>query len=88
MADTKISDTLKDSITSVFTTINTDKITEILIAVILCVLGFVIARLISNTFIRTIGARFNPHQRLVWRRGIFYFIFLFFVIASLKEAGF
>lgn len=88
MADNKISDTLKDTFTNIFANINTNKITEILIAVILCVLGFVIARLISNTFIRTIGARFNPHQRLVWRRGIFYFIFLFFVIASLKEAGF
>src|SRR5690606_31727899 len=47
-----------------------------------------IARFISNTFIRTIGVRFNAHQKLVWRRGIFYFIFLLFVMASLKEAGF
>jgi hypothetical protein len=28
------------------------------------------------------------HQRLVWRRGIFYFIFLLFIMTSLKEAGF
>ena len=88
MADSKISNTLQDTLTNLFSNINTDKITEILVAIILCVLGFVIARVISNTFIRTIGARFNPHQRLVWRRGIFYFIFLLFVIASLKEAGF
>ncbi len=47
-----------------------------------------LARLVSNTFIRTIGTKFNAHQRLVWRRGIFYFIFLIFVMASLKEAGF
>jgi hypothetical protein len=47
---------------------------------------FVLARIISNTFIRTVGSRFNAHQRLVWRRGIF--IFLLFIMTSLKEAGF
>jgi small-conductance mechanosensitive channel len=59
-----------------------------LVALSLAVIGFLIARFVSNAFIRTIGSRFNAHQRLVWRRGIFYFIFLIFVMASLKEAGF
>lgn len=71
-----------------FTSINTDRLTEILAAIVLCFIGFLIARFISNTFIRTIGSRFNAHQSLIWRRGIFYSIFLFFLIASLKEAGF
>lgn len=83
-----ITKTITESLKSIFTNINTDRLTEILVAVILCLMGFLIARVISNTFIRTIGHKFNAHQRLVWRRGIFYFIFLIFLMASLKEAGF
>ena len=87
MADS-LTKTVADSLKSIFTNINTDRLTEIIIAIILCFIGFLFARVVSNTFIRTIGAKFNAHQRLVWRRGIFYFIFLIFVMASLKEAGF
>ncbi len=87
MADS-LTKTIADSLKSIFTTVNTDRLTEILIAVVLCFIGFLFARVVSNTFIRTIGHKFNAHQRLVWRRGIFYFIFLIFVMASLKEAGF
>lgn len=87
MADS-LTKTVADSLKSIFTNINTERLTEILIAIVLCFIGFLIARVVSNTFIRTIGTKFNAHQRLVWRRGIFYFIFLIFVMASLKEAGF
>lgn len=87
MADS-LTKTIAESLKSIFTTVNTDRLTEILIAVVLCFIGFLFARVVSNTFIRTIGHKFNAHQRLVWRRGIFYFIFLIFVMASLKEAGF
>ena len=88
MADSNIPQGLLNSIKGIFTSFNTDRITEIVTAVILCFLGFLIARFISNTFIKTIGSRFNDHQRLIWRRGIFYFIFILFVMTSLKEAGF
>lgn len=88
MADSNIPKEITSSIKGIFTTINTDRLTEILVALALGLIGFLIARFISNAFIRTIGSRFNAHQRLVWRRGIFYFIFLIFVMASLKEAGF
>ena len=88
MPNTTIPKDIFDSFKGVFTNINTDRLSEILVALVLCVIGFFLARLISNAFIRTIGARFNAHQRLVWRRGIFYFIFMLFVITSLKEAGF
>jgi small-conductance mechanosensitive channel len=53
----------------------------------LCFVGFVLARHFKYLYPNH-WCTFNAHQRLVWRRGIFYFIFLLFVIASLKEAGF
>ena len=88
MAESNIPKDIANSLKGIFTNVNVDRLSEIAVALILCFVGFVLARVISNTFIRTIGARFNAHQRLVWRRSIFYFIFLLFVIASLKEAGF
>ena len=88
MPDSNIPKDLANSFKGIFTNFNTDRLSELLVALILCVVGFFLARLISNAFIRTIGVRFNAHQRLVWRRGIFYFIFMLFVITSLKEAGF
>ena len=92
MAETSIpkdvANNLTDTLKSIFTGINLDRLSEILVAIILCFIGFLIARLVSNTFIRTIGSRLNAHQRLLWRRGIFYFIFLLFIMTSLREAGF
>jgi small-conductance mechanosensitive channel len=88
MPNTNIPAEVTSSLTGIVKNINTDRLTEIVVAIILAILGFLIARFVSNTFIRTIGTRFNEHQRLVWRRGIFYFIFMIFAMASLKEAGF
>ena len=92
MAETSIpkdvATNLTDTVKSIFTGINLDRWSEILVAIILCFIGFLIARLVSNTFIRTIGSRLNAHQRLLWRRGIYYFIFLLFIMTSLREAGF
>lgn len=88
MDKTQIPQDIILSLKAIFTAINLDKIGELFIAAILGLIGFITARLISNTFIRTIGLRFNAHQRMVWRRGIFYTIFIFFIIAALKEAGF
>ena len=88
MPNSNIPTEVTNSLKGVFTNINTDRLTEIVVAVVLCFIGFLIARFFSNAFIRTIGIRFNAHQQMVWRRGIFYFIFLLFVMASLKEAGF
>lgn len=71
MANTSISSEVTSSLTGIVKNLNTDRITELLVAVILALIGFLIARFVSNAFIRTIGVRFNAHQRLVWRRGIF-----------------
>jgi small-conductance mechanosensitive channel len=88
MPNSNIPKDVAGSLTSVFTNINFERLSEIVVAIILCFIGFLIARLVSNTFIRTVGSRFNAHQRLLWRRGIFYFIFLLFIMTSLREAGF
>ena len=88
MSDSKIVDGVFSSLTGTFSGWKSDRIIEIIVAVVIIILGFFIARLVSNTFIRTVGAKFNAHQSLVWRRGIFYSIFLLFMIAGLKEAGF
>lgn len=71
-----------------FAQINSERLSELLFAAFLAFMGLLLARVVSNTFVRTVGVRLNLHQRLVWRRGIFYFIFLLFLMASLKEAGF
>ncbi len=88
MPNTNIPAEVTSSLTGIVKNLNTDRLTEIAVAIILAFIGFLIARFVSNTFIHTIGSRFNEHQRLVWRRGIFYFIFMIFAMASLKEAGF
>lgn len=88
MPDSNIPKDVASSLASIFTNINFERLSEIVVAIILVFIGFVIARLVSNAFIRTIGNRFNAHQRLLWRRGIFYFIFLLFIMTSLREAGF
>ena len=83
-----ITEQLKSTFTGMVSGIKTDRLEDILVALVMLTLGFFVARLMSNAFIRTIGFRFNAHQRLVWRRGIFYFIFMLFLITSLREAGF
>lgn len=88
MPNTNIPKDVAGSLTNVFTNINFERLSEIIVAIILCFIGFLTARLVSNAFIRTIGSRFNAHQRLLWHRGIFYFIFLLFIMTSLREAGF
>ncbi|TCB67448.1 mechanosensitive ion channel family protein [Acinetobacter sp. ANC 4178] len=88
MPETNIPKDVAVSLKEIFTNINFERISEILVALVLCLIGFIFARLISNTFIRTVGQNFNAHQSMVWRRGIFYFIFVLFLMASLKEAGF
>lgn len=88
MVEINLWDQALDTVKGFTRGLTTDRFQEIIFAILFSVVGFFIARLISRTFIATIGSRLNPHQRLIWRRGIFYFIFIIFVIASLREAGF
>lgn len=76
------------SLSNLWSYINSDRLLDVILALFLVLIGFMVAKVVSNTFIRTLGNKFNPHQRLVWQRGLFYSIFLFFLMAGLKEAGF
>ena len=58
MADTNIPKEVTQSLKGIFTNINLDRLSEILVGLVLCLIGFLIARVISNTFIRTVGLRF------------------------------
>lgn len=88
MAELNITEQILDTLKSFVANLSTDRFQEILFAILFAFIGFFIARIISNTFTATIGSRLTLHQRLIWRRGIFYFIFILFLIASLREAGF
>ncbi|MFB2537937.1 MULTISPECIES: mechanosensitive ion channel family protein [unclassified Acinetobacter] len=88
MADLDVKKQLNEIFSNVIQSISADRFQDIIFAILFAVAGFFIARVVSNTFSATIGARLNQHQRLIWRRGIFYFIFILFLVASLREAGF
>lgn len=55
MADSNIPKDIADSLKSIFTNINTERISEILVAVVLCFIGFVLARIISNTLLEPLA---------------------------------
>ncbi len=65
-----------------------DRIEGFIIGGLLLLIGYGLAWLVTNAFIRTMRYRLTAHQLLVWRRAIFYFLLLLFVISALHEAGF
>ena len=65
MADSNIPKEITNSLKGIFTNINTERLTEILVALVLCFLGFLVARFVSNAFFSNIRTRFNgqPERR-------------------------
>lgn len=55
---------------------------------LLFILGFLLARLLANAFMRAMRNRLNAHQQLVWRRMLFYSVMTLFCISALREMGF
>jgi small-conductance mechanosensitive channel len=51
-------------------------------------LGFLLARISANAFVRTLQHRLTAHQLLVWRRMLFYSVLTLFTISALREMGF
>lgn len=65
-----------------------DKTEGFIIGGLLLVFGYLVAFITTAAFVRTMSQRLTAHQLLVWRRAIFYFLFLLFAISSLHEMGF
>lgn len=65
-----------------------DKVEGFIIGAMVLLTGYLIAQLATTAFVKTMSQRLTAHQLLVWRRGIFYFLFGFFSISALHEMGF
>jgi len=72
-------------ITQILSTIN---LPSLAYAVILFILGYVIARLAVIAFSRALSNHINRHQQMLMRRCIFWFIFILFIITGLQQLGF
>lgn len=68
--------------------LGSDRLTEITAGVILILVGWILAKLLSNAFVRTMQHRATPHQLLLGRRAIFYLVLMLFAISGFREMGF
>lgn len=68
--------------------LNPERLTGMTAGVILILVGWLLARLLANAFVRTMQHRITPHQLLLGRRAIFYFLLILFAISGLREMGF
>lgn len=65
-----------------------DKVEGFIIGALVLLTGYLVAQLMTTAFIKAMHQRLSAHQLLVWRRGIFYFLFGLFSISALHEMGF
>ncbi|HQX89789.1 MAG: mechanosensitive ion channel family protein [Moraxellaceae bacterium] len=65
-----------------------EHITDITAGAVIIIIGWLIARLISGTFVRTMQHRATAHQLLLGRRTIFYVLLILFTLSGLREMGF
>lgn len=68
--------------------LGSDRLTDIVAGVILILVGWILAKLLSNAFVRTMQHRATPHQLLLGRRAIFYLVLMLFAISGFREMGF
>jgi small-conductance mechanosensitive channel len=57
-------------------------------ALLLIILGFFTARIISASVIKTIIKHLSPQQTMLLRRIVFYFIFIIFIASAIQQLGF
>ncbi len=57
-------------------------------AVVLLVLGYLLARVVSRVLYRAVQPRLELQKAVLVRRGVFYFLALLFVVAAFHELGF
>ena len=67
--------------------LNPEKLTAIAAGVVLIFLGWLIGRLLSGAFVRTMHHRLTPHQLQLWRRAITHSFLIIFTLSGLHEMG-
>jgi small-conductance mechanosensitive channel len=70
------------------TLFNPERLTDISAGIVLILVGWLIARLLSGAFVRATQHRLTAHQLLLGRRTIFYFLLILFTLSGLREMGF
>jgi small conductance mechanosensitive channel len=68
--------------------VHPDKIVNIIYAVSLFILGYLIAKRLGIIAERAFSKRFSRHQIMLIRRSVFYSIFTIFALTSLQHLGF
>lgn len=67
---------------------NPERLTDISAGVVLILIGWLLARLLSSAFVRAMQHRMTPHQLLLGKRTIFYLLLILFTLSGLREMGF
>ena len=70
------------------TLLNPGQILAVSRAVILIVVGFLVARIVSRVIARLSKARLEPQQVILLRRFLYYGLFALFLVAALHQLGF
>lgn len=65
-----------------------ERLADISTGIVLVLIGWLLARVLANAFVRTMQHRLTPHQLLLGRRTIFYFLLILFTLTGLREMGF
>jgi small-conductance mechanosensitive channel len=67
---------------------NTDMLTKLVRALILLIIGFIIAKLFSRISLNFTSKLFTQHTSKLVQRGVYYLIFMLFICSALLELGF
>jgi small-conductance mechanosensitive channel len=67
---------------------NTEMVLKLFRALVLLVVGFIAAKLISRVSLQFVGKLFTRHTSLLIQRATYYLIFVLFVFSALLELGF
>jgi len=65
-----------------------DQLLDVIRAVILVIVGLVLAKLVSTTLNKLLEKKIDIHRTMIIRRGSYYLILMLFFISALHELGF
>lgn len=68
--------------------LTSDRLEDLIFGLIILLVGWFLARTLRSALLRTLPGRFTAHQRAIWGRGIYYLVFLIFIVAALHQMGF